>query len=229
MDTFTSANVQMTDHLSPLKIHHDDDDSPIFEVDENQENNGLKRQRLSSSECVQMAKIRNKLPAQQPCAEHQNRCISTPNDASINATNGTIHVKATHITNPNDTSQSNGFYHNENSRDGITTTRSSDDCHMLTNLCDGQNEGYFNAMVASDLCEASRKLVEEKEKCTNNSQLQLNGNSDPNNDHVIAKGHRRTRARSSDSVQAEFYQARKQQLRLQSQKDSDVSSNIFRF
>lgn len=231
MDTFTSpAKVQMTENLSPLKNHHDDDDDRMFEVDENQENNGLKRQRLNG-ECVQMTKNRNKLPSQ-PCAcEHaaatlHTRCISTAAEKPINATNGTIQLKGTHITNSNDTIQSNGFYHNENGRAENVITTSSDDCSILTDLCDGQNQGYFDAMVSSESSDASGKLPMENDKCTNH--ILLNGNDHQHCDRAIAGGHRRTRARSSDSIQSsEFYQTRKQQMRIRSQNNSDVSIILY--
>lgn len=238
MDTLTPSKIQMSDTLSPLKLN-DGDEQQLYEVDENQQNNGLKRQRLS--ECVQMSKIRNK--TQQPCAcdhTHENglksvRCISTAAEPQPpNTTNGNkTHLKgAAHITNAHsDTIKSNGFYHIENGRDSILSTATVDECKFLANLCDGQHEGYFDSLVSSDLSDADMKLAEEKEKCTehifaNDSAAaavvvvaQQNGC-----DRVIIKGHRRTRARSSDSIQAEFYQARKQQMRLQSQNGSDVSS-----
>lgn len=234
------AKVQMSDMLNKLTNDNDDDDekqhqqSHIFEVDENQENNGLKRQRLSDSTTVQISKIRNKSQqqqqqqsTQQPCGggehTHENyhvqtmRCLTTATESPINATNGTIPLKATntqHFT-------SNGYMHHiENGRESVLSTP-SDDCNILANMCgDGQNEGYFDSMVSSDLSDADMKLAEEKEKSSENSLT--NGTIEQKGcDRTIIRGHRRTRARSSDSIQAEFYQARKQ--RLQSQNDSNVS------
>lgn len=226
MDTFTTSKLQMSENLSPLKLN-DGDERQLYEVDENQENNGMKRQRFN--ECVQMSKIRNN--TQQPCAcehTHENclrtvRCIATAAESPINITNGTMHLKGAHHTNSNcDTIKSNGFYQNENSRENNVLSTPSDDYNILANLCDGQTEGYFDSMVSSDLSDAEMKLAEVKEKCTN--AIEQN-NCNP----VINRGHRRTRARSTDSVQAEFYQARKQQMRLQSQNGSDVSSiSVFR-
>lgn len=236
MDTLTPSKVQMSDTLSPLKLN-DGDEQQLYEVDENQQNNGLKRQRLS--ECVQMSKIRNK--TQQPCAcdhTHENglkpvRCISMAAEPQPpNATNGNkMHLKdAAHITNAHcDTNKSKGFYHIENGRDSILSTATADEYKFLANLCDGQNEGYFDSMVSSDLSDADMKLAEQKEKCTehifaNDSGIVAVAAERNGCDRVIIKGHRRTRARSSDSIQAEFYQARKQQMRLQSQNGSDVSN-----
>lgn len=238
MDTFASSNLQMTENLSPLKLN-DGDDAEIFEVDENQQSNGLKRQRLN--DCVQMAKNhRNK--SQQPCGcDHTHetnvrtvRCIVSTTAASppTNATNGTIHLKDAHNTNhSNDVIKSNGLFHIENSREnGISTAATPNDStnHFLANLCDGQSDDYFDSMVSSDLSDVDMKLAEEKEKCTSDvfaNGIDQNGCGDRN---VIIRGHRRARARSSDSIQAEFYQARKQQLRLQSRHDSNVSNNMER-
>lgn len=203
MDTITSnTKVQMSENLPPLKIHNDDDEE-MFEVDENRENNGLKRQRLSS-ESVPMAKIRNKLPSQ-PCAcEHTVRCKSTV-EKPMNVENGTTQLKG-------DTIQSNGFYHSEHVRENVITTSSF------------TSEGYFDAIISCDSCDESREFDEKK--CTNRTFL--NGN-DQNCDRIIAKGHHRTRARSSDSIQTEFYQSRKQQSCIQSKNDSDVSIILIQF
>lgn len=227
MDTLASSKLQMTENLSPMKLN-DGDEPEIYEIDENQENNGLKRQRIS--DCVQMAKNRNK--SQQPCAcDHQHethmktvRCIvSTTAESPPNATNGMIHLKDAHNTNhPNDPHKSNGLYHIENSRENVISTTASDGSNKIfANLCASQNDGYFDSMVSSDMSDVDMKLAEEKEKCT--ADIFSNGIDQNGCDRVIIRGHRRARARSSDSVQAEFYQARKQQLRLQSQHDSDVS------
>ncbi|XP_031617116.1 tubulin polyglutamylase TTLL4-like isoform X2 [Contarinia nasturtii] len=243
MDTLTSAQVQMpTEQLKLMDDKHDDGQH-IFEVDENQENNGLKRQRLSdnNTNSIQMSTIvRTKACANDQTYENHlktMRCLSTATD-SPPPTNGitttttttatSIQLKGAHNTkHSNDVIKSNGFNNhienNSNNREnGLSIP--SDGCDILANLCDGQNEGYFDAMITSDLSDADMKLAMQKEKCTEN-QIFSNGNDQNGNDHVINKGHRRTRARSSDSIQAEFYQARKQQMRLQSHIDSDLYTN----
>lgn len=234
----------MSDSLAStikLKDGHTDDEQHIYEVDENQENNGLKRQRIRDGDGVQMLKIRTK-SQQQTCASDQTtRCLSTIAAAAAaaavavaapatttesptnNATNGTIQLKGgTHMTHSNNVIKSNRYNHYENGRDSILPPP-SDDCNILANLCgNGKNEGYFDSMVSSDLSVADMKLAEEKEKCIQQNHF-INGDNQHSDHCDIGKGQRRTRAHSTDSIQAEFYQARKQQLRLQSQIDSDVS------
>lgn len=237
MDTFTTAKVQMSDTITSLnKLANDNDDDDdgklqqhqqhMFEGDENQENNGLKRQRLNDTGSVQMSKIRNKMQQHQQlqtCAAgdhmHENhlqamRCLTTATESPTNPTNGTIPLKVA-TTQPN--SLSNGFHRIENGRESVLSTPSDD---ILAQLCDGQSEGYLDSMVSSDLSDADMKLAVEKENATIVDGLS-NGADQNGCDRAINRGHRRTRARSSDSIQAEFYQARK--MRLQLQHDSDVS------
>lgn len=233
---FTTAKVQMSDTITSLnKLTNDndnDDDEKLqehqhqmYEGDENQENNGLKRQRLNDTTSVKMSKIRNKTQQQQlqTCATgdhmHENhlqtmRCLTTATESPINTANGTIPLKVTTTQH----SISNGFHRIENGRESVLSTQSDD---ILAQLCDGQSEGYLDSMVvSSDLSDADMKLAVEKENATIADGLS-NGNDQNGCDRAINRAHRRTRARSSDSIQAEFYQARK--MRLQLQHDSDVS------
>lgn len=241
MDGITSAQVQMpTEPLSPLKLD-DNDEQHIFEVDENQRINGLKRQRLTENNTngIQIVRTNNKISSQTCGNEqtHENhlktmRCLATATDSPptngmtmcTTTTTTSTQLKDTHkIKHSNDAIKSNGF--NNHIENGINRENGisipSDDCIILANLCDGQNEGYFDAMITSDLSDADMKLAIQKENCSEN-QIFSNG-CDQNGDHVINRGHRRTRAHSSDSIQAEFYQASKRQLCLQSHNDSDVS------
>lgn len=245
MDTLTPI-VQMSDEkgsVEPLKKHlndhindggggggrgHEDDDfidSHIYEVDENQQNNGLKRQR--SSEC---AKNHSKLPPtqqqlhqqkqqqkQQKCTYEQKVRCKLATEASVN---GRHH-------------QSNGFHRDEDNK--IDGNRDDDDANFLTKFCENhnQNDAYFDTPKPSDLCDAKIRSTDAK----NHWKMEtLNGNAgdcaddddddEMRSDRVVTKGRRRTRALSTDAIQTELYETRKQQqqrLRSQTTADSEVS------
>lgn len=219
MDTFTSTHsiVQMSDNnLSPaaavtLKKHYNDHREKD-EVDENQQNNGLKRQH--SSECVHEISTSMKNNMELP---------------SVQLQNGSYEQKVRKLeTDVRMTSPSND---NRNG-DGC-------DANFLTKFCESHNQrdGYCDTPISSDLSDAEIQLSDDKSerKMSIADTILLIGNgmsnggggaSDMRSDRVIIKGHRRTRAHSTDSIQTDCYDTRKQ-LRLQTQNSAESEVSVF--
>lgn len=240
MDTLASAHsiVQMSDNnLSPAAAettvtlkkhyndhHHGDDD---VEVDENQQNNGLKRHH--PSDCVHdmsaTMKNHNELPpCQQQQQQQQQKCAYEQKVRKL-AGDASPSIRLKHDSKGN--------------ADHV------DHANFLTKFCENHNpsDGYFGALISSDPCDATVQLSDEKagRKMRISDTVLLNGNGsstngdcvggggdddadDVSSDRVIIKGHRRTRARSTDSIQMDLYKTRKQlRLRSQNTAESEVS------
>lgn len=261
MDTITAtaATAQTSDALSPLKAHDDERRSNAFnsadhtanrcgilEQPSDQSNNLLRRN--LQNECIDVMTngVAHKLAAgheqQQQCAcdhlneinyqQQQTRCTINGDAVIAAVANGATQNKR--IYGWNDVRQSNGFHHEENSKENILSINqhdmdARDTCHhrsddkaanksannFLACLGDTDDNGYFDALITSDLTDAEIKLADKK--CSGDTVNATSAQNSQSRERI----QRRARARS-ESDQCEFYQLRKQQMR-ENQDASHVS------
>lgn len=250
METITAAaNVQhqlAENNLTTYKGHDDDDDDKLEHqsidgvLDENQENSVDNRQ--CQSQCVRYCRKLSNNKIQTTQTDHQPQlCNCEQNGDSImaNATNGLNHLNVNNQNNTNWTTapattesiKTNGFHHRSNKENTISAKpEEMDVCEYsqqiygghLTNLVDATRDGTLDVMVSSDLSNTELTLADKK--CT--TEFIVTDNTEQQNgcNHVIDKGHRRTRARS-ESDQCDFYETRKQRMCREAKHESDVSIN----
>lgn len=252
MDTIPAAvNVQQQlteNNLATYKGHDDDGDKLEHQsidgvLDENQENSVDNRQ--CQSQCVRFCRklSNNKIQTSQTDHQPHQPCSCEQNGDLImaNATNGLNHLNVNNQYNTNwttstvppttDSIKTNGFHHRSNKENTILAKpEEMDVCEYsqqiygghLTNLVDATRDGTLDVMVSSDLSDTELALANKK--CTNGQIVTDNSEHQNGCNHVIDKGHRRTRARS-ESDQCDFYETRKQQMRRMAKHESDVSIN----
>lgn len=250
METITAAaNVQQQlteNNLATYKGHDEDDKlehQSIDDVlDENQENSVDNRQ--CQNQCVRSCRKLSNNKIQTSQTDHQPQPCNCEQNGDLimaNATNGLNHLNVNNQNNTNwtmsttptttESIKTNGFHHRSNKENTLTAkSEEMDVCEYsqqiygghLTNLADATRDGTLDVMVSSDLSDTELALVDKK--CTKDIIVSDNSEQPNGCNHVIDKGHRRTRARS-ESDQCDFYETPKQQMRREAQHESDVSIN----